>query len=336
MRTVGRQHARTATPSMDIPRRFLCVAYRRIRWQADDLAVRKIAAAARLGGLTLLTALAGGAATSLPGGVAVAASAGAASVSANWAGYVATPSAMVGSRFSSVSGSWTVPAVTCAAGRETHSAAWVGLGGDSESARALEQVGTDADCSRAGASAYAAWYELIPAGPIDLPLGLHTGDRMSASVTVRSHDVTLRIRDLSTGARFGITRHVSNVDVSSAEWIVEAPSVCVAADACATLALADFGSVSFSSATATAAGHTGAIADPGWAATALELRQGAGQDFGHGPGRRFGRPSALVSAAPSQPSGSLGAFSVSWQEQSIQFEPPRAPVMPGFSGGAPT
>src|SRR6202050_1725194 len=111
MRTVGRQHARTATPSMDIPRRFLCVAYRRIRWQADDLAVRKIAAAARLGGLTLLTALAGGAATSLPGGVAVAASAGAASVSANWAGHGARPAGVVGSRCSGGWGSWTGPRV---------------------------------------------------------------------------------------------------------------------------------------------------------------------------------------------------------------------------------
>jgi len=321
---------------MDIPRSFLCIAYRPIRWPTDYpyVTLRKgIAAAVRLGGLTLLTSLAGATTTCLAAGIAVAAPAGAASVSANWAGYVASPSSTVGSRFSSVSGSWTVPSVTCAAGRETHSAAWVGLGGDSEGATALEQVGTDADCSRSGASAYAAWYELIPAGPVDLPLRLHTGDRMSASVTVRSHDVTLRIRDLSTGARFGITRHVSSVDVSSAEWIVEAPSVCVAANACATLALADFGSVGFSSATATAGGHTGTVADQGWAATALELRQGAGQDFGHRPGRHFGRPSALVSAAPSPVAGPLGAFSVSWQEQSIQFEPPRAPVMPGFAGG---
>lgn len=324
MRTAGLRHAAATPPSMDIPRSFLGIVYRRLRWPTDHLVVtlrKAIAVAARLGGLTLSAALAGGA--------AVPASAGAANVSANWAGYVASPAATAGSRFSSVSGSWTVPAVTCAAARETHSAVWVGLGGDSESATALEQVGTDADCSRAGASAYAAWYELIAAGPVDLPLRLHAGDSMSASVTVRSHDVTLRIRDLSTGARFGITRHVSSVDVSSAEWIVEAPSVCVAADACATLALANFGSVSFSSATATAAGHTGAIEDPAWGATALELRQGAGRDFGHRPGRRFGRPTALVSAAPSQLSGPLGAFTVSWQEQSIQFEPPRAPVMPG-------
>jgi hypothetical protein len=285
---------------------------------------KAIAVAVRLGVLILSTAATG---------AALASPAGASAVSANWAGYVAAPSARVGSRFSSVSGSWTVPSVTCFAGRETHSAAWVGLGGDSESATALEQVGSDADCSRTGAAQYTSWYELIPAGPVDLQLKLHTGDRLTASVTVRSDDVTLRIRDLSTGARFGTTRRVAKVDVSSAEWIVEAPSVCVSVDACATLALSDFGSVTFSSATATAAGHTGAIADPDWSATALELRQGAEHDFAHRRGRRFGPTSGLVTASPSPVSAPTGSFAVSWQEQAIQIEPPPAPIMPGFDGG---
>jgi Peptidase A4 family len=290
--------------------------------------VRKaIVAAGRLTGLTLLACAAGGA--------ALVCAAGAATVSANWAGYVASPSASVDSRFSSVSGTWAVPAVTCARGREAHSAAWVGLGGDSEDASALEQTGTDADCSRSGAAAYSAWYELIPAGPVQLPLKLRAGDEMSASVTVASHDVTLRLRDLSTGARSSTTRHVAGVDVSSAEWIVEAPSVCFAANACATLPLSDFGNVAFASATATAAGHVGTIADPSWSATALELRQSAGHDFGHRPGRRFGRPSALVTAAPSTLSGPDGSFSVSWQEQPIQIEPRPGPILPGFAGGGP-
>src|ERR1039458_4095296 len=79
------------------------------------------------------------------------ASAGAAvSVSSNWAGYVALPSASVGSRFSSVSGSWTQPSATCSAGREAYSAVWVGLGGYRENARSLEQIGTGADCTRSG------------------------------------------------------------------------------------------------------------------------------------------------------------------------------------------
>jgi len=53
----------------------------------------------------------------LASGVWVSASANAAvSVSSNWAGYVAVPSVSVGSRFSSVSGSWTQPSATCSAG----------------------------------------------------------------------------------------------------------------------------------------------------------------------------------------------------------------------------
>ena len=148
----------------------------------------------------------------------------AASVSSNWAGYAVVPSAGDRSAFSSISGSWTVPAATCSDRGDTYSAAWVGLGGFHESSHALEQIGTDADCSRSGGAVYSGWYELVPAAPITLKLKVHAGDAMVASVTVKDHDVTLRIRDLSTGKMFTRTRRVSRIDSSSAEWIVEAPS----------------------------------------------------------------------------------------------------------------
>src|SRR5271166_1726234 len=185
----------------------------------------------------------------LAAGATIASTASAASVSSNWAGYLASPLPSVAKRFSSVSGSWREPSAVCSAGREGYSAVWVGLGGDREDAQALEQVGTDADCSRSGHASYSAWYELIPAGPVGVPI---------------------RIRDLSSGARFTATRGVANVDVSSAEWIVEAPSVCFSTGSCGLLPLTDFGSVEFTSATATAAGHTGTIDDADWSATALE------------------------------------------------------------------
>ena len=41
-------------------------------------------------------------------------------------------------------------------------------------------------------------------------------------------------------------------------------------------ALTNFGSMSFVSASATAAGHTGSISDPRWAATAISLDPSAG------------------------------------------------------------
>lgn len=262
----------------------------------------------------------------------VSTSASASAVSANWAGYVAVPSASA--RFSSVSGSWTIPRVSCQSGREGHSAAWVGLGGDGETASALEQIGTDADCSRSGSAAYSAWYELVPSGPVDVALRLHAGDAMSGSVTVRGHDVTLRMRDLTTGARFGVTRDASSIDVASAEWIVEAPSACLESGGCSTLTLTDFGSMSFSSATAIAAGHTGTIADPGWSATELELRQSAGRDLDFGRGRRFGPSSGLITAAPSTFSPADGSFTVSWQETPVDLESPSQPAVPGLGAGA--
>src|SRR4051794_22864750 len=82
------------------------------------------------------------------------------STSANWAGYAVHGS---GVKFRRVSATWTVPSIDCSTGGDSWSAHWVGLGGFSESAPALEQVGTDADCTASGRATYSAWYELVPA-----------------------------------------------------------------------------------------------------------------------------------------------------------------------------
>jgi len=241
-------------------------------------------------------------------------------VSSNWAGYVAAPSMTMGSHFSSVSGSWVEPTATCVRSGESYSAVWVGLGGASERSRALEQVGTDADCAKAGKPVYSSWYELLPAEAVNVRMTVHPGDRMTASATVRAHDATLRIRDLTTGARFTTTRHTAHIDVSSADWIVEAPSVCTNVGPCRTFALTDFGNVTFTSAGATAAGHTGPIADPNWSATALELRQSPPKGEHRGAVAVGGPANGLIVAAPSTPSGPEGAFGVQWQEQAVQDE----------------
>jgi Peptidase A4 family len=286
-------------------------------------AAKLIGAPARLALLAWVAILAG----------APAPSAGAATLlSDNWAGYVAVPHASVGSRFSSVSGSWRVPAASCTAGRETFSAVWVGLGGYRESRRSLEQLGTNADCTRAGRAVYTAWLELLPSAPVEVTLRVHPGDRISASVTVRGSSVTLRLRNRTTGARYSTTRRYSNPDVSSAEWIVEAPSMCASTGDCTTLALADFGSTRFSSATVTAYGHTGTIVDAGWSAAALELQQLNGVLARGGGGVDVRLASAVTLARPSAVSSADGSFSVSWSEQSTAAE---APAPPGFGAGPP-
>jgi len=255
-------------------------------------------------------------------------------VSTNWAGYVALPTTG-GPRFSSVSGTWRQPTANCTSSRQSYSAEWVGLGGYSERARSLEQIGTDADCTSAGRARYSTWFELLPAAPVNIAIKVRPGDLMSASVTVRGSHVTLRIRDLTTAARFTTTVRAAKVDGSSAEWIVEAPSACASASRCRTLPLADFGVVSFSSATATAGGHTAAIGDPSWLATALELRQGVYDVVATRSEAPSQPTSTLVLATPSPAADTSGAFSVDWHEQAVASEAPSGPTLPGFSGGSP-
>jgi Peptidase A4 family len=265
------------------------------------------------------------------------ASAGAARVSSNWAGYVASPATHRGTHFRTVSGTWIAPAATCSAGHATYSAAWVGLGGDSSSASALEQIGTDSDCTRAGHARYSSWYELLPAGAVNLPLKISAGDEISASATVAGHTVTLKMRDVTTGAHVTRKRRASSIDTSSAEWIIEAPSACAEErnGSCEVLALTNFGTFAFSSATATIKGHTGTIADSRWAAEALELRQGTVSTSRIRAGA-LALPSATeILATPSSVLAANGSFTVTWQQHTREVERPSAPTLPASSGGAP-
>jgi hypothetical protein len=264
---------------------------------------------------------------------ALGAESAATSVSSNWAGYASIAPASVGSRFTGVSGAWTEPAATCTAGREAFSAAWVGLGGYDRRGSALEQIGTDADCSRSGTASYSSWYELLPAGPVKLALKVHAGDRMSASVHIDHRKVALSIRDLSTGAHFKRTLRSTHIDSSSAEWIVEAPAACENGENCEILPLTDFGEVLFSRASATARAHTSPIPASAWSPTALELQQVEAEHLDGSAGAGTRATETLTLATPSASSGGSGAFSVSWKEQSIQSEPPEPPTLPG--GGSP-
>lgn len=150
-------------------------------------------------------------------------------ISSNWAGYVARD----GRRgFRRVSASWIVPAATCTAGHETHSAVWVGLGGYRVGATALEQIGTDADCTANGRASYSSWVELLPAAAHTLTVKVHPGDEVAASVTVVRRRATLRLSNLTTGRGHSTVRRLAKLDVSTADWIVEAPAGCDGAGRC--------------------------------------------------------------------------------------------------------
>jgi Peptidase A4 family len=193
--------------------------------------------------------------------------------STNWAGYAVH---RAGVSFRQISGSWTQPSATCVAGHPSYSSAWVGLGGYSPTSDALEQIGTEIDCDAAGQVVSSAWYELVPAPSKTISLAVQPGDAMHASVTVTGHHVAVELDDLTTHQSFHKSLHTAAIDVSSAEWIVEAPSQCISQFACQALPLANFGSVSFDSAAAVATnGSAGTIASSVWGRTKIKLSPGS-------------------------------------------------------------
>ncbi|HTX32181.1 MAG TPA: G1 family glutamic endopeptidase [Solirubrobacteraceae bacterium] len=244
-------------------------------------------------------------------GTAVASVSAESAASQNWAGYVAS-----GQNFSSVSGSWNVPRVTASAdSNQAYSAQWVGLGGAGNSS-SLEQIGTSADDVN-GQTDYYAWYELVPAAQVKLNLAIHPGDKISATTSVNGDTVNLSLTDTTTGQSVSKSLSMNNPDTSSAEWIVEAPAAESADGSMQVLPLADFSTVTFSSATATAGGHTGGISDPNWSATKVELPTGSESGLSGGPAyiaTDGGYGDSSAGATPSNLSGN--GFSVSWQADS--------------------
>ena len=158
------------------------------------------------------------------------------SSSTNWSGYSAT-----GSRFTSISASWTEPTVVCSG--TAYSSFWVGLDGDTSST--VEQTGTSADCS-GSTPQYYAWYEMYPKFPTNLSNPVQPGDSFSASVTTDGVGrFTLTISDSTQRWTFTTTQRLKSAALASAEVIAEAPS-----SRSGVLPLANFGTVNFANATA--------------------------------------------------------------------------------------
>jgi peptidase A4-like protein len=234
--------------------------------------------------------------------------------SSNWAGYAAH---RPGVRYTKVVGAWRQPSAACISGHQSYSAVWVGLGGYNQSSDALEQIGTEVDCSAAGRVSSSAWYELVPAPSIPITLRVRPGDAMFASVIVTGSRVVMQLNNTTTHQVFSKTLHASAIDVSSADWIVEAPSECTSATSCQTLPLADFGTAAIGMAQAqSTTGHTGSISDRAWGNTQIRLVPG---------GRRFvvyngtGVPAGV--ATPSALTANGTSFRVAFTKVSLQGSP---------------
>src|SRR5215831_13363519 len=184
-------------------------------------------------------------------------------VSSNWSGYAVTAPSTT---YTSVTATWVQPSLSCAGGEAgTSSAFWVGLGGYDASSQALEQAGTSADCSDRAQPTYYAWYELVPSPSQTIKLKVNPGDTITTSVNVvdSSNSVLFQIKNRTRKTTFTKKVAIANPDLSSAEWIAEAPSACNQFR-CTPIPLANFSSVAFTKVAALGNGNGGTIANSAW------------------------------------------------------------------------
>lgn len=241
-------------------------------------------------------------------------------MSSNWGGYAVH---RAGVAFRVVQAAWRQPQVKCTRGIPAFSSYWVGLGGYNPSSNTIEQIGTEVDCTRSGATVSSAWYELLPAPSRPIGLSIRPGDLMAAAVAVSGHRVAFMLRDLTSKRQFSHVFRARSIDISSAEWIVEAPSDCLTQTNCRTLPLADFGQTEFLGAAAQGSrGHWGGLTDPSWQLTRITL-----DPLGHRFQAGNGAVAALGGALVGPLSGSGRSFTVTYSALSGTGAP-----SPGLSG----
>jgi Peptidase A4 family len=193
--------------------------------------------------------------------------------SLNWSGYAVTPAT---DGITAVASTFVVP--TAAAAPPGFAATWTGIGGYSSSD--LIQAGVSENSSSTGitGSQYGAWYELLPKSETPLKACKGTkscpvepGDNVSVSITeVSANQWSIDVADPTEGWTWSKTVKYTSSE-SSAEWILEAPTVE------AQTTLANVGTVHFGpTSTYTAGGQTNTIAegDP----TEIVLSPGTGVD----------------------------------------------------------
>jgi Peptidase A4 family len=165
----------------------------------------------------------------------------------NWSGYAATSNSH---NYTGVTGTWTVPQpeATSAPGV---SAAWVGIGG--VNSRDLIQAGTQEVVSGTGQSQYQSWIEMLPAASTQIPLNVKPGDSVTVSIDKQSTGANMwqiDFKNNTTGKTYQTTVNYASTQ-SSAEWVEEAPS-----GQSGIMPIDDFGSITFSNASATQGGKS--------------------------------------------------------------------------------
>jgi hypothetical protein len=174
----------------------------------------------------------------------------------NWSGYADT--ATKAQTFTKVSGSWTVPSVTCSA-EDQITSDWAGL--DGFNSGTVEQLGTTSWCYK-GKPVYYTWYEIYPKGAHQESTAIKPGDKITASVTRTGTSYAFKLTDATTtGNNFSVTKTcaLATCKDTSAEWISERPSFSIGM-----VPQAHYNAFKITNGSQTSGGHSGSIgAGPG-------------------------------------------------------------------------
>ena len=182
--------------------------------------------------------------------------------SRNWSGYAAT-----GGKYTSVTGTWTIPKPT-ASSVQTTAATWVGIGGTQS--HDLIQAGTEESTSPSGQVRYNAWIEMLPAASHPVPLTVSSGDSVTVTITQQTAgNWLISMLDNTSGHKYDTTVQY-NSSLSSAEWVEEAPS-----GGRRVLPLENFGTIHFAASSAVKDGKRGTLAQLG--AKLISMVDNAGQ-----------------------------------------------------------
>jgi hypothetical protein len=169
----------------------------------------------------------------------------------NWAGY-----GLDAQGVTAIHAAWIVPAAT-APPATGYAATWVGIGG--RDTGDLIQAGTEQDIED-GVTTYYAWVEVLPDDTLGVSprrLPVRPGDLFAVTITNTGADNwSIMLENRTTNQRLTATTTYTSCECS-AEWIEEVPEFDDGSDP----ALANFGTVSFTEATATVGGTVRAAAD---------------------------------------------------------------------------
>ncbi|KAM3067233.1 hypothetical protein ACMFMG_005401 [Clarireedia jacksonii] len=189
----------------------------------------------------------------------------------NWSGAIIT-SAPSGQTWNTVTGTFTVPTPSIPSGSSNEqywaASAWVGIDGDTcESA--ILQTGVDFIITDSGEIEYDAWYEWYPAYSYDFDLTVSAGDVITTTVVATSLNAgTATIENVTTGQTVSINLNSdSSLCGENAEWIVEDFE-----SGSQLVALADFGTVTFTDCAAVTSETSQGLSD----ATTIDIQSEEG------------------------------------------------------------